>query len=56
MYYTHNHPSGNLNPSEADKNLHKKIKSAAKFLDINVLDNLIITKNGYYSFADENTV
>ncbi|MEP5339444.1 MAG: JAB domain-containing protein [Algibacter sp.] len=49
----HNHPSGNLNPSEADKNLYKKIKSAAKFLDISVLDNLIITKNGYYSFVDE---
>ncbi len=49
----HNHPSGNLNPSEADKNLHKKIEAAAKFLDINVLDNLIISKNGYYSFVDE---
>ena len=51
----HNHPSGNLKPSESDKNLFKKIKAAAQFLDINVLDNMIITKNGYYSFVDENT-
>lgn len=49
----HNHPSGNLKPSEADKNLYKKIKSAASYLDISVLDNLIISRNGYFSFADE---
>lgn len=49
----HNHPSGNLNPSEMDKRLYEKIKKAAEYLDINVLDNLIITKEGYYSFADE---
>lgn len=48
----HNHPSENLKPSEADKNLHKKIQSASKFLDISVLDNLIITKSSYYSFND----
>lgn len=52
----HNHPSGNLNPSEADKRLYDKIKNAANFLDISVLDNLIIAKNGYYSFADENLI
>ncbi|MBP0905590.1 JAB domain-containing protein [Mariniflexile gromovii] len=49
----HNHPSGNLKPSEADKNLYFKIKRAAEYLDINVLDNLIISKDGYYSFNDE---
>ena len=52
----HNHPSGNLKPSEADKMLHVKIKKAAKFLDIEVLDNMIITKDGYYSFVDENLI
>ncbi|MBT8319902.1 MAG: JAB domain-containing protein [Gramella sp.] len=49
----HNHPSGNLKPSESDRNLYRKIKSAAEFMDIQVLDNLIITKAGYLSFADE---
>jgi len=49
----HNHPSGNLKPSEADIEITKKIKTAGKSLDINVLDHLIITQNGYYSFADE---
>lgn len=52
----HNHPSGNLKPSESDKNLFKKIKAAAQFLDINVLDNMIITRNGYFSFVDENVM
>lgn len=49
----HNHPSGNLKPSEADKNLYLKIKKVAEYLDVNVLDNLIISKDGYYSFTDE---
>jgi DNA repair protein RadC len=49
----HNHPSGNLKPSEADIEITKKVKTAGKNLDINVLDHLIITQNGYYSFADE---
>lgn len=49
----HNHPSGNLKPSEADKEITKKIKTAGKSLDINVLDHVIVTQNGYYSFADE---
>lgn len=49
----HNHPSGNLNPSEADKSLTKKIKQAGTFLEIPVLDHMIITDEGYYSFADE---
>jgi DNA repair protein RadC len=50
----HNHPSGTLKPSNADKQITNKIKSAAKLLDITVLDHIIITPNGeYYSFADE---
>ena len=49
----HNHPSGNLTPSEEDKSLTKKIKQAGQLLDINTLDHLIISDAGYYSFADE---
>ncbi|MDN3491274.1 JAB domain-containing protein [Winogradskyella bathintestinalis] len=49
----HNHPSGNLKPSEADLILTKKLKQAGNYLDITLLDHLIITKNGYYSFSDE---
>lgn len=49
----HNHPSGTLRPSEADKNITQKLKRAALSLDINVLDHLIITETAYLSFADE---
>ena len=50
---THNHPSGTLKPSEADKQITKKLKNAGENLDIKVLDHLIITENAYFSFADE---
>jgi len=49
----HNHPSGNLKPSEADIKLTKKLRSAGDTLDIPVLDHLIVTEEGYFSFADE---
>lgn len=49
----HNHPSGNLKPSRADIDLTKKLKSAGQLLDLPLLDHLIITAGGYYSFADE---
>jgi DNA repair protein RadC len=49
----HNHPSGNLKPSQADKDLTKKLKESGKLLDIPVLDHLIFTDSGHYSFADE---
>lgn len=49
----HNHPSGSLKPSKADEELTKKIKEAARFFDIKVLDHLIVSEEGYYSFADE---
>ncbi|MTG98895.1 DNA repair protein [Myroides sp. BIT-d1] len=49
----HNHPSGKLNPSEADKQITAKIKQASQVLDIALLDHLIITLESYYSFADE---
>ena len=50
---SHNHPSGNLQPSEADKKLTKDLKDAGKFLHIPVLDHIIMTSESYYSFADE---
>ena len=49
----HNHPSGNLKDSEADIKITKKIKLAAESLDITILDHLIITEHGYFSFTDE---
>lgn len=49
----HNHPSGNLKPSEADKKLTKKVFEGGKMLDLPILDHLIFTDNGYFSFADE---
>ncbi|WP_431136998.1 RadC family protein [Psychroserpens mesophilus] len=53
LILVHNHPSGTLKPSEADKNLTQKLKVAAQSLDIKILDHLIITENSYFSFADE---
>jgi len=52
----HNHPSGSLKPSKADEELTHKIKEAAKFFDIRVLDHLIVSEEGYYSFADEGLI
>lgn len=49
----HNHPSGSLRPSKADEALTHKIKEAAKYFDIKVLDHIIVSKEGYYSFADD---
>ena len=50
---THNHPSGKLVASEQDIQVTKKIKLAAQQLDVNLLDHIIITENGFYSFNDE---
>lgn len=52
----HNHPSGNLKPSEADINLTQKMIQAGKLLDIVVLDHIIMTSEGYYSFSDEGRI
>ena len=49
----HNHPSGTLKPSIADKNLTQKLKTASESLDIKVLDHIIVTEMSYFSFADE---
>lgn len=52
LVFVHNHPSGNLNPSPADDKLTRQLKSAAELLDIRVLDHIIITPHGYYSYND----
>ncbi len=52
----HNHPSGNLQPSQSDIDLTKKLKEAGRFLEIQLLDHLIITGHKYFSFADEGIV
>lgn len=49
----HNHPSGNLKPSDADDNLTHKVKEGAKMLDMSLLDHIILSAKGYYSYADE---
>lgn len=53
LILAHNHPSGTLKPSEADKQITQKLKLAAQSLDIKVLDHLIVTEKAYFSFADD---
>jgi DNA repair protein RadC len=53
LILAHNHPSGNLTPSEEDLSLTNKIKEAAKLMRINVMDHLILTSESYFSFADD---
>ncbi|KKK69291.1 hypothetical protein LCGC14_2935500, partial [marine sediment metagenome] len=53
LILAHNHPSGTLRPSQADKNLTEKLTTACSALDIKVLDHLIVTEKAYFSFADE---
>ena len=50
---SHNHPSGNTTPSKSDKQMTERIKLAGQLLDITVTDHIIVTSEGYYSFADE---
>lgn len=50
----HNHPTGNLNPSKADIEVTKKIKSTLKIFDCSVLDHIILTEETHFSFANEN--
>ena len=52
----HNHPSGHLQPSQADKDLTIKIAEAARYFDIRVLDHIIVSDEGYFSFADEGLI
>ncbi|XCF06130.1 DNA repair protein RadC [Tamlana crocina] len=53
LILVHNHPSGTLKPSEADKEITQKLKLAAQSLDIKVLDHLVVTEKAYFSFADD---
>lgn len=53
LILSHNHPSGSLKPSLADEELTKKIKLAGTYFDMKVFDHLILSSEGYYSFADE---
>jgi len=53
---SHNHPSGNLMPSRADEEITRKIKQAAGYFDIQVIDHIIVSEEGYYSFADEGVI
>jgi DNA repair protein RadC len=52
----HNHPSGSLKPSKADEELTFKIRDAARYLDIKLLDHIIVSDDGYFSFADEGMI
>lgn len=56
LEFAHNHPSGNLKPSQADLDITKKLKNSCDLLDISLLDHLIITKDNYFSFADEGLI
>lgn len=56
LLLAHNHPTGNLQPNQVDLSLTEKIKVAAQAIDIQLLDHLIVSENGYFSFADENTL
>jgi len=56
MILAHNHPSGQLIPSDADLSLTKKLKAAGEIMDIQVLDHIILTEESYYSFADEGII
>lgn len=53
LILVHNHPSGNLVPSSADKDITKKLKDACAILEISLIDHLIIAKSGYFSFSNE---
>lgn len=53
LILAHNHPSGNLDPSEADKRITNQLKQAGAMLDIPVLDHIILTEDSYFSMADE---
>ena len=53
LILSHNHPSGNLRPSKADEELTRKIRQAAALMDITLLDHIIVSEEGYFSFADE---
>lgn len=56
VIFVHNHPSGDLNPSEADKRTHEQLTEAGKILGLNILDHIIVTRKGYYSFQEKGLI
>jgi DNA repair protein RadC len=52
----HNHPSGNLQPSDADRSLTRRVKEGLNLFNISVLDHIILTKDSYYSFSDNGEI
>jgi len=52
MIISHNHPSGQITPSPADNNITRKLVKGGKLLGINLLDHIVVTRTGYYSYAD----
>lgn len=56
LILAHNHPSGNLSPSQSDLSLTKKLVEVGNMLDINIEDHLIVASNGYYSFSNEGLI
>lgn len=56
MILSHNHPSGNLTPSQSDIHITRKIKEGATLLDIQVLDHIIVSQKDFYSFADDGLI
>jgi DNA repair protein RadC len=56
VIFAHNHPSGELKPSSSDLKIHEQLTEAGKILGINVLDQVIISKKGYYSFQEEGLI
>jgi DNA repair protein RadC len=53
LILVHNHPSGGLNPSQSDKQVTRKFQLAAANVDLKILDHLIVSEKGYFSFADK---
>ena len=56
VIFAHNHPSGDLQPSEADLRIHEQLTEAAKILGLRVLDHIIVTRKGHYSFQEAGLV
>ena len=52
----HNHPSGNIQPSDADRQITSKLKQAAALMDIQILDHVVLTSDSYFSFSDEGLI
>jgi DNA repair protein RadC len=56
VIFAHNHPSGDLQPSEADRRTHDQLTEAARILGLRILDNIIVTKKGHFSFQENGLI